>query len=197
MNVLDFDCGTLGNHEFNYGVDFMDKVNAGADFPIVCANFARGPLGANGRADDLHLDPYVILERRLVDGAGVAHPIKVGFIGFVPPQIMSWDKRHLEGSFDARDIVDAARAWVPEMREAGADIVIALAHTASPPPTSRRACRSVIASGAVEGIDVVMTATITWSSRASVMPGLPASTRRGARSSASPVMAGFWGSHLG
>ena len=43
MNTLDYAAGTLGNHEFNYGVDFLDLVNAGAGFPIVCANFARHP----------------------------------------------------------------------------------------------------------------------------------------------------------
>src|SRR5579872_1410111 len=34
MNTLPYECSTLGNHEFNYGLDFMDKVNAGAKFPI-------------------------------------------------------------------------------------------------------------------------------------------------------------------
>ena len=38
MNVLGYECSTLGNHEFNYGLDFMDKVLAGANFPFVCAN---------------------------------------------------------------------------------------------------------------------------------------------------------------
>ncbi|MCB1362079.1 MAG: 2',3'-cyclic-nucleotide 2'-phosphodiesterase, partial [Rhodobacteraceae bacterium] len=94
MNTLGYDAGTLGNHEFNYGVGFLDLVNARADFPIVCANFARA-LGPTPREDQLHLPPYVILDRMLTDGAGAALPIKVGFIGFLPPQIMQWDRAHL------------------------------------------------------------------------------------------------------
>ena len=69
MNTLAYEAGTLGNHEFNYGVDFLDLVNAGADFPIVCANFARS-LGAAPRDDELHLEPYVILDRTITDGGG-------------------------------------------------------------------------------------------------------------------------------
>ena len=41
MNILDYDCGTLGNHEFNYGLDFLRIRSAAAKFPIVCANAAR------------------------------------------------------------------------------------------------------------------------------------------------------------
>ena len=110
MNVLEFDASTLGNHEFNYGLDFMFKVLDGADFPIVCANVARGSLAENPRDDDLILPPYVILDRTVTDGAGEEHPIRIGLIGFVPPQIMTWDSRHLEGNVSARDMVKAAEA---------------------------------------------------------------------------------------
>jgi 2',3'-cyclic-nucleotide 2'-phosphodiesterase/3'-nucleotidase len=59
MNVLGYDGGTLGNHEFNYGLDFMFKVINGANFPMVCANLAKGALAANPRDDDLFLKPYM------------------------------------------------------------------------------------------------------------------------------------------
>jgi 2',3'-cyclic-nucleotide 2'-phosphodiesterase/3'-nucleotidase len=42
---------------------------------------------------------------------------------------MTWDAKHLEGKANARDIVAAALAWVPQMREEGANIVIALSHS--------------------------------------------------------------------
>ena len=42
---------------------------------------------------------------------------------------MLWDRGHLEGRFATRDIVEAATAWVPQMREEGADIVVALSHS--------------------------------------------------------------------
>src|SRR6056297_3298214 len=36
MNALGFDGTTLGNHEFNYGLDFLMKAIARAGFPVVC-----------------------------------------------------------------------------------------------------------------------------------------------------------------
>jgi 2',3'-cyclic-nucleotide 2'-phosphodiesterase/3'-nucleotidase len=116
MNTLDFAVSTAGNHEFNYGLDFLMKTVAGANFPVVCANVGKGTLGAGPRDDNTLFKPYVILDRTVTDGAGNTHPIRIGFIGFVPPQIMNWDRGHLEGSVNTRDIVEAARAWVPEGR---------------------------------------------------------------------------------
>ena len=48
MNTLGYEVGTLGNHEFNYGLEFLDKALAGANFPFVSANLvtrrARAPI---------------------------------------------------------------------------------------------------------------------------------------------------------
>jgi hypothetical protein len=71
MNLLGYECSTLGNHEFNYGLSFMDKVLAGAKYPFVCANLMKGTeLAANPRDDKLYLKPYIILEKKIKDGAG-------------------------------------------------------------------------------------------------------------------------------
>ncbi|MFC7704686.1 bifunctional 2',3'-cyclic-nucleotide 2'-phosphodiesterase/3'-nucleotidase [Plastorhodobacter daqingensis] len=197
MNALGYDAGTLGNHEFNYGVAFMDKVNAGADFPIVCANFARS-LGADPLADDLHLAPYVILDREIVDGAGARHPIRVGIIGFVPPQIMRWDAGHLVGSFEARDILEAARAWVPVMREEGADLIVALAHSGiSDAPETPMMENAALHLAGIDGIDAVVAGHNhrVWPSDDFEGPGIDRD--RGTLNGKPATMAGFWGSHLG
>ncbi|QDL91910.1 bifunctional 2',3'-cyclic-nucleotide 2'-phosphodiesterase/3'-nucleotidase [Paroceanicella profunda] len=198
MNVLGYDCGTLGNHEFNYGVGFLDKVNAGANFPIVCANFADS-LGAAPRADALHLKPYVLLDREITDGAGATHPIRIGLIGFVPPQIMQWDQKHLEGRFAARDIVAAARAWVPEMREAGADIVVALSHSGidARPQAEFLENASYHVAG-VEGVDAIVTGhshLVFPGPKFAATPGLD--PERGTLQGKPATMGGFWGSHMG
>ena len=128
MNAVGFDASTLGNHEFNYGLEFLMKSLAGANFPVVCANVSK-EMGASPRDDKTLLPPYVIMDRTVTDGAGQQHQIKIGLIGFVPPQVMNWDRRHLQGNVQARDIVDTARAYVLEMKEKGADIIIALSHS--------------------------------------------------------------------
>ncbi|MBL4806879.1 MAG: bifunctional 2',3'-cyclic-nucleotide 2'-phosphodiesterase/3'-nucleotidase [Rhodobacteraceae bacterium] len=198
MNVLGYDCGTLGNHEFNYGVDFMAKVVQGADFPIVSANFVK-TLGASAGADDTFLKPYTILEREITDGSGETHMIKIGLIGFLPPQIMNWDKRHLEGKFNARDILQAAKAWVPEMKEAGADIIVALSHSgiSSAPETEGMGNAALYLAG-VDGIDALVTghSHLVFPSEAFAdIDGidLTAGTLQGKPA----TMGGFWGSHMG
>ena len=199
MNVLGYACSTLGNHEFNYGLSFMDKVLAGANFPFVCANVARGKLAAEARSDDLWLPPYVIVDAQVTDGAGEAHAIKLGLIGFTPPQIMSWDKRHLEGNVETRDIVEAARAWVPQIREEGADLVIALAHTGigsdAYAPMMENAA---IPLAAVEGIDAIVTGHSHLDFPGQKYEGVPGlDVAKGTIAGKPGVMAGFWGSHMG
>ncbi|WP_417742814.1 bifunctional 2',3'-cyclic-nucleotide 2'-phosphodiesterase/3'-nucleotidase [Salipiger sp.] len=198
MNAVGFDAATIGNHEFNYGLDFLMKSTAGSQFPVVLANVSKS-LGANPREDETLYKPYVILERQLTDGAGNSHPIRVGVIGFTPPQVMNWDRKHLEGNVQARDIVETARAWVPQIVEEGADIVIALSHSGigSADHEDGMENASVPLAG-VDGIDAVMTGhshlvfpSPTYADFAAV--DAAAGTIHGKPA----VMGGFWGSHMG
>lgn len=199
MNTLGYDCSTLGNHEFNYGLDFMFKVLNGANFPFVCANLTKGQLAANARDDELFIKPYVILEKTIKDGAGNEHPIKVGLIGFVPPQIMTWDSRHLTGKAMTRDIVRTAEAWVPQMREEGADIVIALSHSGmGEAGYVENAENASIALANVEGIDAVVTGHSHLDFPGPKFEGMAGVDNAAGTISGKPaVMGGFWGSHLG
>ncbi|AXS40134.1 bifunctional 2',3'-cyclic-nucleotide 2'-phosphodiesterase/3'-nucleotidase [Breoghania sp. L-A4] len=199
MNVLGFDCSTLGNHEFNYGLDFMLKVLDGANFPFVCANLSKGTLSASARNDELFLKPYVLIDRQITDGAGNAHLVKIGFIGFVPPQIMNWDRRHLEGRAMTRDIVQAAKAWVPEMKEAGADIIIALSHSGIDATAySEGMENAALHLAAIDGIDAIMTGhqhLVFPGPDFADLPGVDA--QAGTLFGKPAAMGGFWGSNLG
>jgi 2',3'-cyclic-nucleotide 2'-phosphodiesterase/3'-nucleotidase len=199
MNLMRFDAGTLGNHEFDYGLDFLAKSLAGSKYPVVCANVAKGQLAGAPRGDDTLVRPYVILDRDVVDEAGQTHRLKIGVIGFTPPQIMQWNQTYLRGKVDTRDIIESAKAWVPEMRERGADIVVALAHTgvSNAPPQGKDENASLYLSF-VPGIDVILTGHSHL-----VFPGPAFKDRpgidieKGTLNGVPSVMAGFWGSHLG
>jgi 2',3'-cyclic-nucleotide 2'-phosphodiesterase/3'-nucleotidase len=198
MNTLGFDASTLGNHEFNYGLPFLMNSVAGAAFPVVCANVATG-MGGVATEDTTLVAPYVMLDRTLTDGAGESHPIRIGVIGFVPPQIMTWDRRHLEGNVEVRDIVAAARAYVPQMREEGAEIVVALSHSGIGAADHTDMMENAsVPLAAVDGIDVVLTGH-----HHRVFPGPDYADTPGVDAEAGTimgkpgVMAGFWGSHMG
>jgi 2',3'-cyclic-nucleotide 2'-phosphodiesterase/3'-nucleotidase len=200
MNTLGYDVGTLGNHEFNYGLDFLFNVANGANFPYVCANLTKGQLAADARQDQLFIKPYVIVDKKIKDGAGAEHTVKVGFIGFVPPQIMVWDSKNLEGKANTRDIVQAAKAWVPQMKEEGADIVIALSHSGIDATGEKDGMENAsLYLAGVDGIDAIFTGhqhlvfpgPKTWDGMAGVDPV------KGTLQGKPTVMGGFWGSHLG
>ncbi|MEC1522679.1 metallophosphoesterase [Neobacillus niacini] len=123
FNYLKYDAITIGNHEFNYGLKFLTTVLKGLKMPVVNANVY------SVKKNKPYFKPYVILKRSVVDKQGLKHELNIGVIGFMPPQIMKWDKANLEGKVIARPIVESAKEFVPIMKAEGADIIIALAHT--------------------------------------------------------------------
>lgn len=153
MNLLDYDAANVGNHEFNYGIQFMEKSLEGADFPYVVANVwdydpqIAGLDGFDTFEDSCsprlehkvffdfatpafdNVEPYIILERDFVSRDGDTYTINVGVIGFTPPNIMSWDKSYLECEVLVSDIKTTAEYYVPKMKEDGADIIIAVPHS--------------------------------------------------------------------
>ncbi len=199
MNTLGYEAATLGNHEFNYGLDFLAKSLNGANFPFVCANIAKGStLGSDPTADETLIKPFKIVEKQIVDGDGETHSIKIGFIGFVPPQIMTWDSANLTGSVMTRDIVKTAEAYVPVMKEQGCDLIVALSHSgiAGGGYSEGMENASLYLAG-VKGIDVVFTGH-----HHRVFPGNYADIEgvdndNGTLMGKPAVMAGFWGSHMG
>lgn len=128
FNTLGYDAITLGNHEFDYGLRFLSQVLADAQFPVVSANIATR-LGKSPARDETLVPPFAILRRQIFDRDGRAHLIRVGVIGFAPPQIEEWDRDTPDGGVRTRDILASARAWLPRLRARGADIIVALAHT--------------------------------------------------------------------
>jgi 2',3'-cyclic-nucleotide 2'-phosphodiesterase/3'-nucleotidase len=191
MNLLGYDCATLGNHEFNYGLPFLERALAGANFPFVCANLAH----VDGRS---YLPPTMVLERELVSEDGGKHRLRIGVIGFLPPQIMVWDKSNLEGHVTTTDIVEAARKHVPALR-AQCDVLVALCHSGIETSAHRTGFENAsFHLAAVPGIDVIFTG---HSHR--VFPGPDYAGRpgvdavRGTLAGVPAVMPGFWGSHLG
>jgi 2',3'-cyclic-nucleotide 2'-phosphodiesterase/3'-nucleotidase len=199
MNTLGYEVGTLGNHEFNYGLDFLDAALKGANFPFVSANLVKGNLGADPLSDTTYIKPYEIVEKELTDGAGEKRKVKLGFIGFLPPQIMTWDSTNLSGKVNTRDTVETARAYVPKMRAEGADIVIALAHTGIAADAGPGAENAALQLAAVDGVDIVFTGHqhLVFPNSKDFEGLEGADLEKGTLAGKPAVMAGFWGSHMG
>ncbi len=197
MNLLNYDAATLGNHEFNFGLDFLGRSLVQARFPVISSNL-RLPPGELTEGKRELVQPVAILHRRLTARNGEKCDLKIGIAGFLPPQTPQWNHA-LAGRVRAEDIVSAARRVVPGLRAAGADIVIALAHSgiagADHEPDMENAA---VPLAAVPGIDALVTGHIHLVFPA---PDFPASRHvdpaRGTLHGKPAVMSGFWGSHLG
>jgi len=199
LNVLDVDAANIGNHEFNFGLPFLRQAIAGAKFPYVSANTTLDD-GDGDLANDLPaFTPYVILERTFTDDAGAKVALKVGVIGFVPPQIMTWDRHHLRGRITAQDIIESARRYVPEMRAKGADLVVAIPHSGfERGDLPRFAENSVARLAEVPGIDAILFGHSHGEFPSAFFAGYPkVDLARGTINGVPSVMPGRWGDHLG
>lgn len=193
MNQLHYDVGNIGNHEFNYGLDFLQNTLAGANFPYINANVFDKKTGEH------YFQPYLIKTHSFKDTDGEVHQVKVGYIGFVPPQIMVWDKKNLEGNVVAKDIKETAEKLIPQMKKEGADIIVAIPHSGvSTDPYKLGAENSVYYLTQVKGIDA-----IAFGHSHAVFPGKGFENLRGVDNNkgtingVTAVMPGRWGSHVG
>lgn len=132
----------------------------------------------------------------MVDKEGNKQTLKIGYIGFVPPQIMT-DKANLSGKVTVNDITETARKYVPEMREKGADVVVVVAHSGlSADPYQTMAENSVYYLSEVPGVDAIM-----FGHAHAVFPGKDfanikgADITKGTLNGVPAVMPGMWGDH--
>lgn len=217
MNAIGVEGGGIGNHEFNYGLAYLNQVTgsqfdvagvdpskprcAGPAFPQVLANVysarTRKPLFA----------PYAILDKRITatgaDGRPFSTTIKVGIIGFAPPTIVKWDRRWLDGKVYTEGLVETARKYIPEMRAKGADLVLAISHGGlNDQPYSATMENGNYHLAKVPGIDALLLGHIhqVFPDAASsvAMFNLPGVDKvKGTVLGVPTVMANLWGKHLG
>lgn len=199
MNLLNYDVGNIGNHEFNFGLEHLDRSLKGAKFPYINSNVYVDDKDNNPNNDKNLFTPYQILERKFKDESGKEVTLKVGVIGFVPPQIMQWDKANLEGKVITKDIVETAKKFIPEMKQKGADLIIAVPHSGL--GSVENAANLENASyqlSKIDGIDAIL-----FGHSHLVFPGpgfenIPGvDSEKGTINGKPAVMPGYWGNNLG
>ena len=217
MNHLGMEGGGIGNHEFNYGLKYLSQVTGSAfDVDGVDASQARcaGPafpqVLANVYSSKTHkqlFEPFHIINKQITatgaDGKPVSTVLKIGIIGFTPPTIVEWDKRWLDGKVYTEGIRETAMKYVPQMRAAGADIVVAISHGG----LDNSAYTPSIENGnwylsQVPGIDAMLIGhshqIFPNASSAVAQFNLPGVDKAAGTVNGVPtVMANLWGRHLG
>ncbi len=115
LNVWHTDAMTLGNHEFDRGDAILESCIAAAKYPVLCANIFRRDTGAPVPGTR----PWVILERQ---------GVRIGVLGLTTEYTPYMVTASAFAPYEARSCAQAAREAIPQMRLAGAQIIVALCH---------------------------------------------------------------------
>lgn len=114
MSALNYDSMTVGNHEYNFGLQVLEKARSEASFPWLSAN------SYNQGTNQTHYKPYVVKE---IGGA------RIGILGLTTPGIPNWENTQNYAGLEFRDPLSEAKKWVPELRQKErADVVVIAMH---------------------------------------------------------------------
>lgn len=121
MNAMGYDVATIGNHEFDFGLDNMARLFKMAKFPIVCANY-----DVKGTVLEGVVKPYVILKR---------YGLKIGVFG-LGPQLEGLVQEKCYHGLVYNDPITCANEVAALLKEKKhCDIVICLSHLGWEGPT--------------------------------------------------------------
>ena len=112
FNMMAYDVGVIGNHEFNYGKDYLVQAIEAANYPVLAANIL------NESGEPAFGKAYEIIKK---DG------IKIAVLGLTTTYIPNWEHpSHIKG-LTFKNGVETAKDWVPHLR-ALADVVVVSYH---------------------------------------------------------------------
>ncbi len=114
MNRMHYDAVTIGNHEFDYGLDNMARLFRMAEFPVVCANY-----DFTGTSLEKLVKPYVIIKRK---------GVRIGVFGLCPPLEGLVDAHNCQGVKFLDPVAKADEIATLLKKREKCDLVICLSH---------------------------------------------------------------------
>lgn len=152
MATMGYDAITLGNHEFDYGYDYIMnqmKKSGLADICVV-SNVSDVRKGKTFFKDNM------IISRKVTAKSGKAVTLKIGIIGETVP-VLSAKRGNYIGILAAEDIVENTKKQAKALKKQGADIIVVLAHsgfgTENPTAFSKNAAYALTK---IDEVDVVL-----------------------------------------
>ena len=142
---MGIELSAVGNHEFDWGVDRISKWAEDGGFTFVCTNIYD--KRTNQPVD--WAEPFAIIEKE---------GVKVGFIGLATPETAYKTLKANVENYEFRDPVEVITEWVPKVKDAGADIIIALTHLGSFQDKEGNITGEAADLCAVDGVDAVISA---------------------------------------
>ncbi|TGD67643.1 bifunctional 2',3'-cyclic-nucleotide 2'-phosphodiesterase/3'-nucleotidase [Tabrizicola sp. WMC-M-20] len=195
MAHLRYDAINLGNHEFSHGIPTLAAALEQAPFPVLSANTL--PLKPNPVSPLIR--PWTLLERHLNDQNGQSHLVRIGVIGVLPMDTAIWDRQAIGGQVGMDPMIEAVARHVPDVRAAGADVVVVLAHCGvGAALNGNRPQDDALELARLDGVDALVMGHVHMvfpGPGFAAVPGVDADA--GTLHGKPAVMPGFFGSHLG
>lgn len=142
---MGLELSAVGNHEFDWGIDRITKWVEDGGFTFVGTNIYD--KRTNQPVD--WAEPFAIIEKM---------GIKVGFIGLATPETAYKALKANVENYEFRDPVETITEWMPKVKDAGADIIIALTHLGAFQDKEGNISGEAAALGEVDGVDAVISA---------------------------------------
>ena len=143
MNSAGYDLGIPGNHDFDFGIDQFLKYVKMAKFPVICANLFNDSKPM--------LEPHIILSSK--------NGTDIGFFGVDTPETVTKANPKLIvglSFYGGSELYSCAQEQVGQLKDEGADLVIALAHLGVDLESSVDGNRSVDLYAGTSGIDFII-----------------------------------------
>lgn len=141
MNILGYNACTLGNHEFDFGLDNLKRLVEEAEFTVICTNYDFSNTVLKGM-----VKPYKII---------ILDKIRIGVIGLgTDPEGMIQQKNYGKMKFtDPYDIAEKTAAYLKKKKKC--DIVVCLSHLGMECEGNNRHCDRELATRS-SNIDIIL-----------------------------------------
>ena len=115
MNYMNYDAGTVGNHDVETGHPVYDRLKKQINFPWLAAN------ATNTLTKGTYFEPYTIIEKR---------GVKIAVLGIITPAIPQWLPPNIYSGIQFEDMIESAEKWVSIIKEKERpDLLIGLFHS--------------------------------------------------------------------
>ncbi|MEA2021599.1 MAG: 5'-nucleotidase C-terminal domain-containing protein [Candidatus Caldatribacteriota bacterium] len=142
---MGIELSAVGNHEFDWGIDRITRWAKDGGFTFICTNI----YDKRTNEPVIWAEPYAIIERE---------GIKVGFVGLATPETAYKTLKANVENYEFRDPVEIITEWVPKVKDAGADIIVALTHLGSFQDKEGNISGEATDLCAIDGVDAVISA---------------------------------------
>ena len=179
MNTLQYDAMAVGNHEYNFGLQVLEKARSDAKFPWLSANTY------NKGTNETHYAPYLVKE---IGG------VRIGVLGLTTPGVPTWENLPNYAGLEFHDPLLEAKKWVPVLRnKEHADVVVIAMHMGleqdlrtgeENPGQVQNENRAIAIAREVPGVDLIFMGHTHRDNPSVVINGVQL------------IQANYWGRHL-